>query len=258
MKGSVLQLSLQMYGCRVVQKALEQIESAQQISLVMELDGFILKCIKDQNGNHVIQKCIERIPAPQIQFIIDAFHGQTYALATHPYGCRVIQRIFEYCGEEQTVSHQPLLEELFQHIHQLAQDQYGNYVIQHILEKGKPKDKQYVINQVKGNVLQMSQHKFASNVVEKCVQNANRDDRLYFIEEITSSRQGGVVPLLIMMKDQYANYVIQRMIEIVEEDQRDILIARIRPHLPILRKYTYGKHIISKVEKYTGIDSTQL
>ena len=52
-------------------KALEQIEIDQQISLVRELDGHVLKCIKDQNGNHVIQKCIERIPAERIQFIID-------------------------------------------------------------------------------------------------------------------------------------------------------------------------------------------
>lgn len=71
MNGHVLELSLQMYGCRVVQKALEHIEIPEQVNLVRELDGHILQCIKDQNGNHVIQKCIERIPPHLIQFIID-------------------------------------------------------------------------------------------------------------------------------------------------------------------------------------------
>jgi len=55
-----------------------------------------------------------------------------------------------------------------------------------------------------------------------------------------------------MMKDQYANYVIQRLIDLVDQDQRDLLLSKIKPHLSNLRKYTYGKHIIVKVEKYMG------
>jgi hypothetical protein len=101
-----------MYGCRVVQKALEHVLIEQQSVLARELDGHVLKCVKDQNGNHVIQKAIERVPTENIGFIIGAFHGQVYSLATHPYGCRVIQRIFEHCSEDQSVSF-PLFANLF-------------------------------------------------------------------------------------------------------------------------------------------------
>ena len=82
---------------------MEHVLTEQQARLVGELNGCVLKCIKDQNGNHVIQKAIERVPAKHIQFIIDGFNGQVYNLATHPYGCRVIQRMFEHCTENQTV-----------------------------------------------------------------------------------------------------------------------------------------------------------
>ena len=41
-----------------------------------ELDGHVLKCVKDQNGNHVVQKCIECVEPTFLQFIIDAFKGQ--------------------------------------------------------------------------------------------------------------------------------------------------------------------------------------
>lgn len=67
------------------------IDLDQQTQMVAELDGSIMKCIRDQNGNHVIQKCIECVPEDRIQFIISAFYGQVVALSTHPYGCRVIQ-----------------------------------------------------------------------------------------------------------------------------------------------------------------------
>lgn len=63
----------------------------QQTQMVAELDGSVMKCVRDQNGNHVIQKSIECVPQDRIQFIISSFYGQVVALSTHPYGCRVIQ-----------------------------------------------------------------------------------------------------------------------------------------------------------------------
>lgn len=62
-----------------------------QTQMISELDGSVMKCVRDQNGNHVIQKSLERVPQDRIQFIISAFFGQVVGLSTHPYGCRVIQ-----------------------------------------------------------------------------------------------------------------------------------------------------------------------
>jgi hypothetical protein len=57
-------------------------------------------------------------------------------------------------------------------------------------------------------------------------------------------------PLHIMMKDQYANYVVQKMLDLAEAPQRKVLMHKIRPHCSTLRKYTYGKHILAKLERY--------
>ncbi|XP_048209327.1 pumilio homolog 2 isoform X7 [Perognathus longimembris pacificus] len=248
-RGHVLPLALQMYGCRVIQKALESISSDQQVisEMVKELDGHVLKCVKDQNGNHVVQKCIECVQPQSLQFIIDAFKGQVFVLSTHPYGCRVIQRILEHCTAEQTL---PILEELHQHTEQLVQDQYGNYVIQHVLEHGRPEDKSKIVGEIRGKVLALSQHKFASNVVEKCVTHASRAERALLIDEVCCQNDGPHSALYTMMKDQYANYVVQKMIDMAEPAQRKIIMHKIRPHITTLRKYTYGKHILAKLEKY--------
>ncbi|KAM6458883.1 pumilio homolog 2 isoform 9-T12 [Liasis olivaceus] len=248
-RGHVLPLALQMYGCRVIQKALESISPDQQVinEMVKELDGHVLKCVKDQNGNHVVQKCIECVQPQSLQFIIDAFKGQVFVLSTHPYGCRVIQRILEHCTAEQTL---PILEELHQHTEQLVQDQYGNYVIQHVLEHGRPEDKSKIVTEIRGKVLTLSQHKFASNVVEKCVTHASRAERALLIDEVCCQNDGPHSALYTMMKDQYANYVVQKMIDMAEPAQRKIIMHKIRPHITTLRKYTYGKHILAKLEKY--------
>ncbi|XP_014131616.1 pumilio homolog 2 isoform X8 [Falco naumanni] len=254
-RGHVLPLALQMYGCRVIQKALESISPDQQNEMVKELDGHVLKCVKDQNGNHVVQKCIECVQPQSLQFIIDAFKGQVFVLSTHPYGCRVIQRILEHCTAEQTL---PILEELHQHTEQLVQDQYGNYVIQHVLEHGRPEDKSKIVSEIRGKVLALSQHKFASNVVEKCVTHASRSERALLIDEVCCQNDGPHSALYTMMKDQYANYVVQKMIDMAEPAQRKIIMHKIRPHITTLRKYTYGKHILAKLEKYYLKNSADL
>lgn len=78
-------------GLCLIDKALEVIDADQKTELIRELDGNVMKCVRDQNGNHVIQKCIENMPVDGIGFVIAAFRGQVATLSTHPYGCRVIQ-----------------------------------------------------------------------------------------------------------------------------------------------------------------------
>ena len=71
------------------------------------------------------------------------------------------------------------------------------------------------------------------------------------IEEVcTANSDSPSSPLHIMMKDQYANYVVQKMIDVAEPTQRKVLMHNIRPHVNTLKKYTYGKHILAKFEKY--------
>lgn len=52
-----------------------------------------------------------------------------------------------------------------------------------------------------------------------------------------------------MMKDQFANYVVQKILEISNNKHREILLSRIRVHLHALKKYTYGKHIVARFEQ---------
>ncbi|CAM0952099.1 unnamed protein product [Alopecurus aequalis] len=247
LSGHVLSLSLQMYGCRVLQKALDTVELDQKIALVRELDGHVLRCVRDQNGNHVIQKCIECVPVKHIGFVVSAFQGQVATLSTHSYGCRVIQRILEHCGDYS----EGIIDEILQSACILAQDQYGNYVTQHILEKGKAHERSQIISRLAGQVVSMSQNKFASNVIEKCLQHGNAAERDLLIKEILEQTEGNDY-LPVMMKDQFANYVLQKIIETCNGKQREALLGRMRRHVPALKKYTYGKHIASRIERFSG------
>ncbi|KAL5567556.1 hypothetical protein UlMin_024131 [Ulmus minor] len=244
--GHVLTLSLQMYGCRVIQKAIEVVNLDQQTKMVTELDGHIMRCVRDQNGNHVIQKCIECVPEDAIQFIVSTFYDQVVTLSTHPYGCRVIQRVLEHCHDPKT--QQIMMDEILLSVCMLAQDQYGNYVVQHVLEHGKPDERTAIIKKLTGQIVQMSQQKFASNVIEKCLTFGTPVERQILVTEMLGTTDENE-PLQAMMKDQFANYVVQKVLETCDDQQLELILNRIKVHLNALKKYTYGKHIVARVEK---------
>ncbi|KGN50567.1 pumilio homolog 1 [Cucumis sativus] len=246
LNGHVLALSLQMYGCRVIQKAIEVVDVDQQTKMVTELDGQIMRCVRDQNGNHVVQKCIECIPEEAIQFIVSTFYDQVVTLSTHPYGCRVIQRVLEHCHNPKT--QHIMMDEILQSVCTLAQDQYGNYVVQHVLEHGKPHERSAIIKKLTGQIVQMSQQKFASNVIEKCLTFGTSAERQALVNEMLGTTDENE-PLQVMMKDQFANYVVQKVLETCDDQQLELILNRIKVHLNALKKYTYGKHIVARVEK---------
>lgn len=209
MKGHVAFLSTQAYGCRVVQKAIEHVLTEQQASIARELDTpskHILKIIRDQNGNHVVQKMIERIAPEHIQFIIEAHRGEVIKLAQHTYGCRVIQRILEHCTK---AAKRIILDELHSCITPLITDAFGNYVVQHVIENGELEDRRRVIDIVLHQLLMFSKHKFASNVVEMCLQYAEVDQRTQLVRQLIAPNETGQSPVYGLLRDQYGNYVIR-------------------------------------------------
>ena len=96
--------------------------------------------------------------------------------------------------------------------------------------------------------------------MEKCVSFWNGRERQELIEEVLTpipaedgnSTESTVIPLHLMMKDQFANYVVQKMLEIVDGEQRFVAELYKTAIVPV-EKYTYGKHILAKVEKMLGL-----
>ena len=235
----------------------------QQASIVKELENNVLKCVKDQNGNHVIQKAIERVPAEHIQFIISAFHEQVQRLATHPYGCRVIQRMLEHCEGN---ARQSILGELHDCVSTLIIDQFGNYVIQHIIENGEEQDRFKIISVVISHLFMYSKHKFASNVVEKSIEFGEPGQKAKILKLLTATNEKGENPALTLVRDQYGNYVIrksmlsdnslqtitykgtEKVLGHLKGGEREALVEQIRPHLLHLKKFNYGKQVAA-IEK---------
>ena len=254
-QGHVLNLTLHTYGCRVVQKAIQVFDREDRLMVLADLRNQVGHCVQDQNGNHVIQKCIEYMP-DDTDFIIDRFLGHVHEFATHAYGCRVIQCIFAHSSKRQD----QVLQEIIKHVDSLTSDQFGNYVVQHVLQTSTNESAvQQMLAVLRPKFFPYCQHKFASNVMEKVYLRSNTEERNMLLHQLmqpatdiaAASNQDGetLSYLLVLMKDQYANYVVQQMIEQSDEGQRQMMVEHVRPQVQLLRRFTYGKHIVARLER---------
>lgn len=258
-RGQVLNLSFNMYGCRVVQKALDVVDEDAKMDIAEEMRGSVLQCIHDQNANHVISKVVETIvPRSKVAFIPETFYGKAVQLSSQKHGCRVIQRVLDCCEPSQTL---PLLDELKQGLEILAFDSYGNYVIQWIIERGSETDKSLVIDVFRRDFLCYASHKCASHVAEKVVGNADSEVRSAMIESLFNigtcahEDEADATPIAVqMMKDEYANYVLQLMIDLAEPEQKARLVALLRPALLDIKRTQGLSKVLQNVE--TLLDSS--
>lgn len=260
-KGNVETLTKSQYGCRIIQKALCNLSLEHKMIIANELKHTDIKeCINDQNGNHVIQKAIENIPMEKIMFIVDQLRNSTSKYATHSYGCRVIQRLLEY-GDDST--RENILTELKPCFSQLIKNEFGNYVIQYILKSSNENSKTledsktHIIELVQDNVLDFSCHKYASNVVEQIfvLGNDSQKKTMYSlilpknVKDATDLSEDELIYL--MMKDQYANYVIQKMVKLSENGSKnqELLVLAIRSYLEKLKKNQQGQQTYANQRK---------
>jgi len=69
---------------------------------------------------------------------------------------------------------------------------------------------------------------------------SSRAERALLIDEVCCQKDGPHSALYTMMKDQYANYVVQRMIDMAEPAQRKIIMHKVGQLLNVFI-YRYGE-----------------
>ncbi|EKE37585.1 hypothetical protein ENUP19_0248G0116 [Entamoeba nuttalli] len=242
-RGKVVELSKHMYGCRVIQKIIEYSNTNENERIFNEIEKSIIELIEDQNGNHVIQKIIENYWGC-IEKILSALQGQIEKYSGHGFGCRVMQRIIE--KRDNNFNNQ-IFQELQGNIIVLSMNQFGNYVIQHLLEFGNDTIREAIINEVEDVFFASSLLKFSSNVMEKCVQFGPSNKQQILIKKLFDCTDDMIYK---MMKDPFANYVLQRMFTMMNNDQRlQFYTSYVQRNINSLRKNIYAKHLLNSLDE---------
>jgi len=270
-ESGVFTLSTKVYGCRLIQKALDTLDRQDVVSIVASVKGKVWLLVHDHNGNHVIQKSVTKINEfcqqsqskeecaansllfDSLDIIISEVTTNIKDLAVHPYGCRVVQRLIEHCtGAQKTQVLDSILEEGLPSM--LINHEYGNYVVQRMLAFGRTSDRVAIFDTITTNVLNLSKQKHSSNVVEMMLTYGDVEQRCQVIEEILNGYcvdQHGVnrSAAVSMAGDAYANYVMKTVMDTIEEGPtRERLFDMLLSNLGMLEKSPFARQVVLRVK----------
>ena len=232
-------------GCRVLQKFIEHTEAEDVDQIFVRLRRNLVDLCYSQNGNHIVQRFIEMLPN-RLEEIVVELQPHVASLVIDNCGCRVMQKMFDIY---EIAKLRPLVDEVLSCAADLATNQYGNYVVQNILEDGPDDDIATLIESFRGGFYNFSIHKFASNVIEKCIRRADDEQKdEIFAEIIGEPKKWQNDHILKMVGDQFGNYVIQRIIEFGTYDQRNAIYNVVYDNFDELDKSSYARHVISRLE----------
>jgi hypothetical protein len=172
MRGHVLQMSLEPFGCRVVQRAFQKArlvandgEGTMDYTrmLVAELRGHVLDLLSSKYGNFTLSEAIEQLPSA-LAFVVDEISHVVGEVARHPFGCRVLESLIDHgCAPVHVI------QKLLREVNALICNDYGIYILISILKRGDPSHNHSIARAICRKTYHHARAKKASKVVDKAL-----------------------------------------------------------------------------------------
>lgn len=212
-------ISVNQHGTRALQKIIEKMNNEYQLSfLVKGLGPHIIQLIKDLNGNHVIQKILNKYPPEKCQFIYDSIIKNLMVVATHKHGCCVLQKCLNHVNSDQLSAFAEAILD-YETFVRLVNDQFGNYVLQYLISINSIEvDCRLFQNLGRNGLSDLCNLKFSSNVIEKLLKNCYINEpvvRSFSELKFTIIRQIFSTDINKLINDPYGNYVAQTLIDVL-------------------------------------------
>ena len=185
-------------------------------------------------GTHVLEKILSYFEDEFLKEIIEFIYSNFIDLSYHINGICVVKKLLLMTYKKEL--HQKLKKKICENALNLIVHQYGNYVIQVIVENWDDNELEDIIKFYKDKYIYLSKQKYSSNVIERIIEK-NKDNLEFYINEICTDNN-----LSEVMQNNYANYVIQKAVKLSSGKSQERLIKDILKNIHKLE----DKKIINK------------
>jgi len=242
MKRSLCTLAISEYGSKVLQTAILSVNDEVLRIVTNVIVPNALMLAKKNFGHHVLLRSIERGSGALVQMLFAKVIGRRgnsilIELSKDVFGCKIVQKMLENAHPPERVA---IIDAIIGSTHDLfalCEDQYGNYVVQHILSLFREKHSMAVMDVLEGKLSKMAKNKFCSNVLEVLYKHGGTDveDRLIKLVDRNLLKE--------FLNNKFANYLVRTMLTTGEPENREKL-RRLLLKIPHLQKLKYGKFVL--------------
>ena len=214
-KNDYVIIALNYSGTHVLQTLLDMIKTIEEeIILVESIKGNELKMAFDINATHVLQKMICVINEIRRNSINNIILKNIKALCLDANGICVVKKFIGntfLCENKEKI-----IKLISENCIEIAQNPYGNYGIQYILEEWGINICESIVKIIINNICSLSTQKYSSNVSEKIIGLLDEDKQNLISQELFLSNK-----FIFVLRSKYGRYVIQKAIKILNKKQKD-------------------------------------
>lgn len=182
------------------------------------------------------------IQYPLNELICSSIKENVVHIANTKHGCCVVQTAIRESAHMQI---RGIVYEVNEHLDEIIVNQYGNYVIQFILNGDVDVDVSDVVEKVARNVIAYSKMRYSASVIEKCFERGKKYIQMQLARRLLEYNEN--VEELVL--DEYGNYVVLKCLLVLDENKCKGVLSIIGGMVEKLKMKSFGNKFIGKLEE---------
>ena len=242
----IIRLGTNQYGSKIIEQLIKSIKDDDNLILnfIQKIIPNITLLINDINGTHIIYKLILLKSKSKI-LVEENILKNIKSIYISREGSNLLKKFFDIINKDcnNTNDYQKMIifiNIINNNLQLIITDQFGNYLIRHIIQNLNNFINEILYKNIITNLIYFSNQKYSSNVIENCLDNKNWGKLI--IDKICEQKVFNCIFL-----NEYGNYVIQKVLSLADENQKNILFNYIIQSSKQLQSLPFGQKLISRL-----------
>ena len=163
----------------------------------------LMQLILNQNATHIIIKYVSLISYPKNQFIINFLCDEVHTISTNKHSCCTYQKCMLLVDK---IQQKKLIMSVVSIADLLFNNQFGNYLIQFVLNIENTEANNIIISKYFSNFYYYVSQKCSSNVFEKCFKCCSSEMKNQIIDNLCQPQI--VQKLLFHVYGNYSKFIL--------------------------------------------------
>ena len=242
LKNDFFEICTNNHGTRVIQCLMDYLITEKLRKIFFEiLKPIFVKLINEINGTHIIYKFLYNF-SEFLELSNDIILDNIMFIATDKRGCIFLQNYINSINKYNLRN--KIIQNLLKNCLVLIIDQFGNYIIQYLLNLKDSQITLEIINQTINNIAFYCKHKYANYAIEKMLINSDYTQKQRIIDKISSPDI--MNELLFHIQ---GNFIILKTLKLADNNKKTIILNIINNYKNKIEEMPDGKKFLKKVEK---------
>ena len=237
---NIFPLAKDQAGCRFLQKKIDDEPEIATSYFYPAILPYILPLVRDPFGNYLIQKLCITLNPDQIIHLLSIISHNILDIGSNSHGTRVIQNFINYLSTPELINY--FIQIIKPYIIPLLKELNGTHIIQKF-NTDYPSYAHIIHAIIIENCESLAMHRHGCCVLQKYLDTKDEELKSRLIQSLIDK-------CLILIVDQFGNYVIQSILLLKDISSANQIAEKLKDNVAYFSKHKYSSNVVEKCFDY--------